>query len=438
MQYSQAEVAMNRPGVLLARAFGGAIIAAGMMTNSASAQQAAPAAKVMTPSGPVDGPLDLDTALRMFPLNEGAKPSRELLPGWRAPKKLVVIVDRPERTAWLQQAMPAGVRVAGFPSDAAAAKDLGDADAYVMAAGDCTPANWVSSGVMKWVHSSSGGSDHCLSAAPVLGSGKILFTNSQKVKSDSLSENAFGFIFALARNMDIAVDNQRAGAFGSVRATRPAKSLEGATMLVVGLGGAGTEIARLAHEFGMTVIATRATSHDGPTFVKYVGLPNELPNMIGEADVVVVAAPLTPDTRNLFNSAMFSKMKKGAMLVNFTRAEIVNAEDLAAALRDGRLGSAGLAWATGDPLPKGHPLWSAPNLILTPWQGSGGSPGAQISPGTAREPDVPAAARGAGPATGNPALLRDNELRWLLVRENMRRFASGERMYSLFDVKRGY
>lgn len=422
---------MNRIQAL--HVLSGALLA-GLIASAVQAQQAASPGKVMTPSGVLDGPLDVNTALQKFPLTESAKSAKELLTNWTPPKKLVVIVDKPERTAWLQQVMPTGVRVVGAINDAAAAKELADADAYVMATGDCTPANWSGSSAMKWVHSSSGGSDHCLRAAPVLGTGKILFTNSQKVKSDSLSENAFGFIFALARNMDIAVDNQRAGTLVSERPARAAKTLEGATMLVVGLGGAGTEIARLAHEFGMNVIATRATSREGPSYVKYVGLSHELPNMIGDADIVVIAAPLTPDTNNLFNSAMFSKMRRGAMLVNFTRAEIVNAQDLAAALKDGRVGSAGMAWATDEPLPSSHPLWSAPNLILTPWQGTGGSAGARINPGRAEGTgSAPALVRAV-----NPGLQRDNELRWVLVRENMRRFASGEKMYSMFDVKRGY
>lgn len=428
---------MTRLNKLHAMAVGGVILAAGLITSGALAQQAALVDKVMTPSGPVDGPLDVNAALQRFPLTESTKTAKELLAGWTTPKKLVVIVDRPERTEWLQQAMPTGVHVAGVPNDMAAAKELSDADAYVMATGDCTPSNWVNSTTMKWVHSSSGGSDHCLRAAPILGTGKILFTNSQKMKSDSLSENAFGFIFALARNMDIAVDNQRSGTLRSEHATRPPKTLEGATMLVVGLGGAGTEIARLAHEFGVNVIATRATSREGPPYVRYVGLPHELPDMIGDADIVVIAAPLTSDTRNLFDAAMFSKMRKGAMLVNFTRAEIVNAVDLAVALKNGTVGSAGLAWATSEPLPSSHPLWSAPNLILTPWQGTGGSAGARINPGVAEKSDTPAPVRSAA-AGDNSALQRDNELRWVLVRENMRRFASGEKMYSVFDVKRGY
>jgi hypothetical protein len=173
---------MKRSSVLRTTAFGGVIIVAGLIARNVLAQQPAPVTTVMTPSGQLEGPMDVRAALERFPLTESARPSRELLPGWTVPKKLVVIVDRPERTAWLQQAMPAGVRVVGAPSDLAAAKELADANAYVMAAGDCTPANWVHSGAMKWVHSSSGGSDHCLSAAPVLGSGAILFTNSQKVK----------------------------------------------------------------------------------------------------------------------------------------------------------------------------------------------------------------------------------------------------------------
>jgi len=170
----------------------------------------------------------------------------------------------------------------------------------------------------------------------------------------------------------------------------------------------------------MTVIATRASSREGPPFVERVGLANELPDMIGRADIVVIAAPLTPDTRGLFNAAMFSKMKRGAMLVNFSRAEIVVPEDLAAALRSGQVGSAGMDWASENPLPPDSPLWKAPNLMLT------GS----------RE--TPRSTRSTGRAPVNPTVQRDEELRWVLVRENMRRYAAGEKMYSVFDPKRGY
>jgi phosphoglycerate dehydrogenase-like enzyme len=413
------------------------------LASAAVSPESSPA-ETMTPGGPVAGAVDLKAALQAFPLVLSDRPVSQWLPHWARPAKLVVVVDRPQRTAWLQQAMPPGVRVVGVANDREAGKELADADAYIMATGDCTPGLWKDSRTLRWVHSSSGGADQCLKGAPALQSGQILLTDDQKVKSPELTETAFGFILALARNMDIAVDNQRAGEFGLVPQTRPPKSLYGATMLVVGLGAAGSEIARLAHEFGMTVIATRASSHQGPAYVQYVGLPRELPDLIGKADVVVIAAPLTPQTRGLFNAALFSRMKRGAMLIDFTRAEIINPNDLATALKEGQVGSAGLSWASDEPLPRDSPLWKAPNLILTPWQGWGGAMGARINPGLAMERAAATATTGAREPGSNPrsaenlAARRDNELHWVLVRENMRRFARGERMYSVFDIKRGY
>ena len=187
-------------------------------------------------------------------------------------------------------------------------------------------------------------------------------------------------------------------------------------MLIVGLGGAGTEIARMAHAMGMKVIATDPVNRNPPDFVSHVGLPDELPSLVGQADVVMIAAPLTPATRGLFNAAMFARMKRDAILVNWARADIVVAEDLAAALKAGTIGSAALNWATQTPLSKDHPLWDAPNLILAPWAGASVAPSREVSPRAAR----------------------DAEMRWLVVRENMRRFATGAKMYSVFDLARGY
>ena len=401
----------------------GVVIAAG----SAFAQQAAaPANMVMTPTGPVAGPLDVAAALQRFPLNESSGTARQLVPNWTFPKRMVVIVDKPARTAWLQAEMPPGVTVVGVPNGAAAWRELADANAYVLTEGDCGAPRgqdltniWKSTPKLEWIHSAAGGSDECMVETSVQ-NGKILITNSQKVKSEALEERAFGFIFALARDIDITLENQRHGSFDAVHGWRPTKQLNGSTMLVVGLGGAGTQIAKIASDLGMTVIATRASSHEGPAYVAYVGLPNELPDLVGRADIVVIAAPLTPDTRGLFNDAMFSRMKRGAMLIDFTRAEIIVPGDLAAALRDGRVGSAGLAWASETPLPKDSPLWTAPNLILAPWSSVGGSDNIVTL------------------APTNAQAHLDAELRWILVRENMRRFAAGEKMFSVFNLKRGY
>ena len=103
-------------------------------------------------------------------------------------------------------------------------------------------------------------------------------------------------------------------------------------------------------------------------------------------------------------------------------------EDLAAALKDGVIGSAALNWATSAPLPKDSPLWSAPNLILAPWAGTGA--GALTGTGTGTGPARSKTNRNGSDAT--------REARWLVVREDMRRFATGDKMYSVFDLKRGY
>lgn len=355
---------------------------------------------------------DLAAALAEFQLPESGRPARELISGWTPPRKLVVQVDRPERTQWLQQAMPAGVTVTGVRSPADLSQHMGDADALVEV--NCTAAMGQAPKV-RWIHANSGGGDTCLQHVPGIGRNEVILTNSQKVKNTALAEMGMGYVFALARSIDVTLENQRQREL-SRRGGRPGKRLEGSTMLIVGLGGAGTEIARMAHAMGMKVIATDPVNRNPPDFVSHVGMPDELSTLIGQADVVMIAAPLTPQTRGLFDAAMFRRMKPDSIFVNWARADIVVAEDLAAALKAGTIGSAALNWATQTPLTQDHPLWEAPNLILAPWIG----------------------ASVAMPREVSPESLRETEMRWLVIRENMRRFATGEKMYSVFDVARGY
>jgi phosphoglycerate dehydrogenase-like enzyme len=356
--------------------------------------------------------LDLPAALAEFQLPESSRTAKELLPNWVAPKKLVVLVDKPERTAWLQQAMPAGVTVVGVRTPAELAPQLPDADALVEV--NCSAA-MSAAPKLRWVHANSGGGDTCIGLIGAIARGEAILTNSQKVKNTALAEMGMGYVFALARSIDVGLENQRLRELGR-RGGRAGKRLEGATMLIVGLGGAGTEIARMAHAIGMKIIATDPVNRNPPDYVSQVGMPDELPSLIGQADVVMIAAPLTPQTRGLFNAAMFARMKPDAMFVNWARADIVVAEDLAAALKAGIIGSAALNWASQTPLTRDHPLWEAPNLILAPWAGTMVTSAPSASSESARE----------------------NELRWLVVRENMRRFATGAKMYSVFDLARGY
>jgi phosphoglycerate dehydrogenase-like enzyme len=373
--------------------------------------------------------VDVAAAIEQFDLRESSQPVRDTMRNWAPPYKILAVVDEPSRTAWLQQAMPKGVQVIGVPSAAAATgPELASADALVNFG--CSRGTLAKAPRVKWVNVASAGADQCL-AVSAIAHGDILLTDGQKVKDTVMAEEAMGYVFALARSIDVGMRYQLRGELDKAGRGRRSRELRGATMLIVGLGGVGTEVARIAHAIGMTVIATRNSSHKGPAFVSYVGLPDETPKLVNKADVIVVCAPLTPATRGLFDAAMFARMKKDAMYVDWTRAEITVPDDLAAALKAGTIGSAALNWATPAPLPKDSPLWSAPNLILAPWAGTG--TGAVTGTGT-----------GTGPTGGGDAKTNrfgsdsTREARWLVIRENMRRFVTGGKMYSVFDLKRGY
>jgi phosphoglycerate dehydrogenase-like enzyme len=184
------------------------------------------------------------------------------------------------------------------------------------------------------------------------------------------------------------------------------RELTGRTVLVVGLGGIGTEVARRAHGIGMRVIATRNSSREGPDFVAKVGLSDELLALAAEADVVVNATPLTPATTGIFNHAFFSAMKPGGYFINIARGRSVITDDLVSALRSKQLAGAGLDVTEPEPLPKDSPLWQMNNVIITPHVAS------------------------------TSGVQRDRYV--ILVTENLRRYVAGEPLLNVVDIERGY
>ncbi|MGB5132218.1 MAG: NAD(P)-dependent oxidoreductase, partial [Steroidobacteraceae bacterium] len=178
------------------------------------------------------------------------------------------------------------------------------------------------------------------------------------------------------------------------------------TLFIAGLGGIGTEVARRANALGMNVIATRNTPHEKPPFVSEQGLSKDLPAFAARADVIVDALPLTAETKGVFDRTVFGAAKRGALFINVGRGGTVVTADLVAALQDGRIGGAGLDVTDPEPLPADHPLWRAPNVLITP----------------------------------HVAAVTDlgEESRWLIARENLRRYAAGGKLLSEVDVQRGY
>jgi phosphoglycerate dehydrogenase-like enzyme len=139
-----------------------------------------------------------------------------------------------------------------------------------------------------------------------------------------------------------------------------------ATALIVGVGGIGAEAARLLAAFGATVLATDARRTTAPAGVTELHPPNALEDLLPRADFVILTVPHTPETEGLFNRARFQRMKRTAYFINIDRGMTTKLDDLVAALQAGEIAGAALDVYEQEPLPSEHPLWTLPNVVLTP------------------------------------------------------------------------
>ena len=321
---------------------------------------------------------------------------------WRKPTRILVVGVPPDRLAWLQAVAP-GVELVTAGSAQEELTEAARADAVV---GSCAGDLIRAGANIRWVQTYNAGVERCLTS-PVFVERGILLTNMQRVAGPAMAEHVLAMMLSFARSLPAYHDAQRRSRWDRTPdGAAPAFTLDGKTLLVVGLGGIGTEVARRAHAFGMTVLATRATPRPAPPFVSEVGLAADLTRFAPRADIVVNTLPLTPDTRGQFDARVFATFKRGAYFINVGRGATVVTADLIAALRTGTVAGAGLDVVDPEPLPSDHPLWTMPNVIITPHSSS--------------DSDV------------------DEESRWLVVRENLRRYVAGERMLSVVDPARGY
>ena len=184
------------------------------------------------------------------------------------------------------------------------------------------------------------------------------FTCAKGSYSQPVAEHALALMLALGRAVPERV---RATSWGE----KFAVSLYESKVLIVGGGGITAELLRLLQPFGCPVSVVRNSGAPMPGASLTIGL-DELDEHLPEADFVVVAAALTPQTEGLFNSKRFAKMKPTAYLVNIARGKHVVTEDLVVALTSGQLAAAALDVTDPEPLPDGHPLWNLSNCLITP------------------------------------------------------------------------
>ena len=141
--------------------------------------------------------------------------------------------------------------------------------------------------------------------------------------------------------------------------------LGGKTLVIVGLGRIGLRLAALASAFGLRVIGMRRSPAPEP-HVEAVVRPDQLHEVLAQADIVALTCPLTPETERLIDAAALAAMKPSAVLINVARGRVVDEAALLAALAEGRLAGAGLDCFHDEPLPAASPFWSMPQVIVTP------------------------------------------------------------------------
>jgi phosphoglycerate dehydrogenase-like enzyme len=219
---------------------------------------------------------------------------------------------------------------------------------------------------LRFIQSISAGTDQYDKA--VLKQHGIRLASAAGVNAEAVAEHAIALILALVRRLPEARDNQHAkhwrGMIGDLG--RREDQLTGKTLLVVGLGRIGARLAQLAKAFDMRVIATRRNPAAGAGPADAVYGNDRLPALLGEADFVALTCPLTPETTGLMDAAALAGMKPTATLVNVARGKVVNEPALIAALEAGRLAAAALDVTVEEPLPAGSPLWTMPNVLITP------------------------------------------------------------------------
>jgi phosphoglycerate dehydrogenase-like enzyme len=256
---------------------------------------------------------------------------------------------------------------------------------------------------LKWVQIGSAGVEGVVNIPGIVAS-DIIVTNMQRVYGPEIADQAMGYLLALVRGLPYYIR-----ARGPEALARPRElvldELAGKTMLVIGLGGIGTDIARRANACGMTIVATDPKVTVRPPFVAALHRPDAFHQLLPTADVVASAVPLTPLTERMIGADEFGMMKRGVVLINVSRGKVVDTLALVHALDSGQVSAAGLDVTDPEPLPVDHPL-RAHNVIVTPHT-AGQSPG-----GVRRAHEV--------------------------YRENLRRFAHNEPLLNVVDKKAGY
>jgi len=229
----------------------------------------------------------------------------------------------------------------------------------------------------------------------------VAITNFREIYNDHIGTHVMAFVLAFARSLQRYIPQQLRREWKKPTQNEGVVHLPEATALIVGVGGIGSEIARLCAAFGMRVVGVDERRREAPPGVAELHRADELDALLPQADFVILTVPHTPETEGFMNRARFQQMKRTAFFINIGRGLTTRLDDLAAAIEAGEIAGAGLDVFEQEPLPAGHKLWTLPGVLLTPHTA------------------------GYGPYL--------DERRYAIILDNCRRFLAGQPLRNLVD-----
>jgi phosphoglycerate dehydrogenase-like enzyme len=219
---------------------------------------------------------------------------------------------------------------------------------------------------LRWVHGTAAGAGEQVRNAglPREALERVTITTSSGVHAIPLAEFAILGLLAIAKDLPRFMEEQRARTWPELR--RPLRELDGQTLFLVGLGDIGLETARLGKALGMRTVGFRRTKGPPPTHVDEVHGPDRLAELAGQADAMVVSLPLTDQTEGMIDRATIEALPPSCIFVNVGRGRVVDEPALVEALAGRRIAGAVLDVFATEPLPAASPLWTLPNVLVTP------------------------------------------------------------------------
>jgi phosphoglycerate dehydrogenase-like enzyme len=284
-------------------------------------------------------------------------------------------------------------------------EEIGDTDVFI--GFSLRPDQFATAKKLRWIHSPAAAVHQLM--FPELVRSDVVVTNSSSVHGPVVAEHAIAVLLALAKRLLRAMHYQRERKWAQAllwqEHPRP-RELAGATVLVLGMGGIGSEFAVRAKALGMKVLAVRENPSKGAGAADAVFPLAQLDRVLPQADCILLCAPVTPATQSVINAERLAKMKRDAYLINVSRGPLIDEAALVAALREQRIAGAALDVFTEEPLPPDSPFWTLENVLITP----------------------------------HTAAVTERlwERHYDLIVQNLRRFLAGKPLLNEVDKKRGY